>query len=99
MGRRGADHQLEALLGRRKLRDVIVWVCSTDVFLHGAKALLLEGCVTSQPSVLVMSMKLEAIGGFCRQGIMQWRTHPEASFAAIRSILVGERADNLVIGI
>ena len=38
---RGIDHQLKALLGGRKLGDVVVWVSSTDVLLHGAISFLL----------------------------------------------------------
>lgn len=38
---RGIDHQLEALLGRWKLGNIVVWVSSTDVLLHGAISFLL----------------------------------------------------------
>lgn len=31
---RGIDHQLEALLGRWELGNIVVWVSSTDVLLH-----------------------------------------------------------------
>lgn len=37
----GADHQREALLGGRQLRDVMLWVGAADVLLHGAVPLLL----------------------------------------------------------
>lgn len=40
--RRGGDHQHEALLGSRQLRDVVVRMGTADVLLHGAKAFLLE---------------------------------------------------------
>lgn len=40
VGRRG-DHQEEALLGRRELRDVVVRMGPPNVLLHGAIALLL----------------------------------------------------------
>lgn len=39
--RRGGDHQQEALLGRRQLRDVVVRMGTANVLLHGAKAFLL----------------------------------------------------------
>ena len=33
---RGVDHQLEALLGGGQLGDVVVWVGTADMLLHGA---------------------------------------------------------------
>jgi hypothetical protein len=38
---RSIDHQGEALLGRRKLWDVVFWVGAADMLLHGTIALLL----------------------------------------------------------
>jgi hypothetical protein len=34
--RRGVDHQHEALLGRRELRNIMLWVGAADMLLHGA---------------------------------------------------------------
>lgn len=44
---RGVDHQQEALLGGRELRDVVVWVGTADVLLHGAIAFFLEALARS----------------------------------------------------
>lgn len=41
LGWRGIDHELEALLGGRQLRDVVFGMRTTDMLLHGAVALLL----------------------------------------------------------
>lgn len=49
VGRRG-DHQNEALLGRRELRDVVTGVGAPDVLLHGAVALLLEAQNLLEPA-------------------------------------------------
>lgn len=42
VGRIGVDHKVETLLGGRQFRDVMLWVCSADMFLHRAIALLLR---------------------------------------------------------
>ena len=42
LGWRRADHEQEALLGRRQLGNVVLRVCPTDMLLHGAVSLLLE---------------------------------------------------------
>lgn len=39
---RGIDHQQEALLGSRELRDVVVRVSTANVLLHGTVAFLLK---------------------------------------------------------
>lgn len=49
MRRRGVDHQLEALLGRWKLGNVVVRVCSADVLLHRTVALFLPFANMCQP--------------------------------------------------
>lgn len=41
VGRGGVDHELEALLGGRKLGNVVLWMCSSNVLLHGAIAFFL----------------------------------------------------------
>ena len=41
--RRGGDHQDKALLGGRELRNVVIRMRPTDVLLHGAITLLLNG--------------------------------------------------------
>jgi hypothetical protein len=50
MGRRGVNHQLEAFLGRWKLGNVVVWMCSADVLLHRTIALFLKIASMCQPS-------------------------------------------------
>lgn len=50
MRRRGIDHQLETLLGRWKFRDVVVGMCSADVFLHRTIALFLDIASVHQQS-------------------------------------------------
>ena len=50
MRRRGIDHQLETLLGRWKLWNVVVWVCSANMFLHRTIALFLEDTTVGQQS-------------------------------------------------
>jgi hypothetical protein len=40
-GWRGIDHQLEAVFCRRKLRDVMLWMSSSNVLLHGPISLFL----------------------------------------------------------
>ena len=42
MRRRGIDHQLEAFLGRWKLWNVVVRMCSANVLLHRTIALFLD---------------------------------------------------------
>lgn len=42
LGRRGVDHELKTLFGCRKLRDVMLWVCSSNVLLHGAITFFLK---------------------------------------------------------
>lgn len=39
---RGVDHQKEALLGGRELRDIVIGMSPSNMLLHGAKAFLLK---------------------------------------------------------
>jgi hypothetical protein len=39
---RGINHELKALLGRRKLRNVVLWVGSSYMFLHRSISLFLR---------------------------------------------------------
>lgn len=41
LGRRGVYHKLEALFGRGKLRDIMIWMGSSYMLLHGTVPLLL----------------------------------------------------------
>lgn len=50
---RSGDHQQEALFGSRELRDVVVGVGTSNVFLHGPIALFLEGSRVSFCVILV----------------------------------------------
>lgn len=39
---RGIDHELEALLGRWQLRDILLWMSSSDMLLHRPVSLFLR---------------------------------------------------------
>ena len=56
LGRRGRDHQLEALLGSGQLRDVVLGMRSTDVLLHGAISLFLADAGNVTTYVLAKAM-------------------------------------------
>lgn len=51
---RGVDHQQEALLGGRELRDVVVWVGTADVLLHGAIAFFTQASLATIGTVIVL---------------------------------------------
>lgn len=59
---RGVDHQQEALLGGRELRDVVIRVRTSDMLLHGAVALFLRTSMVRPGEYMVyllLSSKLE----------------------------------------
>lgn len=48
---RGVDHQKEALLGGRELRDIVIGMSPSNMLLHGAKAFLLKDRVPVSDSL------------------------------------------------
>jgi hypothetical protein len=53
LGWRGVDHEVEALFGRRELRNVVVRMSSTDVFLHGAISLFTDATLATARAILI----------------------------------------------
>lgn len=56
LGRRSGDHELETLLRRGQLRDVVFGVGATDVLLHGAVTLFLKAGGDVTTGVLAKAM-------------------------------------------
>lgn len=51
--RRGIDHEHKALLGRREFRDVVLWMRSADVLLHGAIPFFPDAALATAGAILV----------------------------------------------
>lgn len=79
----GVDHQTKRLFGGGKLGEVVFGMGASDMLLHGAVALLLEG--------LGQDCQWRVGGG--GEGV----THPKAALPAVRAICVVERADDLIL--
>lgn len=117
---RGVDHQKEALLGGRELRDIVIGMSPSNMLLHGAKAFLLKDRVpvsdslsfffflflivhyiSLNPGCLLDCAGNEGTGDLSpeKRARVERDTHSQTSLAAIGAVIVGQRADDLVVGI
>ena len=109
LGRRGTDHQLKALLGGRKLGDVMLWMCPPDMFLHGSVSLFL---LIQLACYYIDRCKREGYSGHCfvcsACSIAQYSTgtgrykeftHSETTLPTARAILVAQGTDNFIISL
>jgi hypothetical protein len=95
-GWRGINHELEALLRRRKLGDIMLWVSSSYMLLHRPVSLFLP------PRIPVTTIERRK-GRKASKGVQRTQqsrdTHAEATFATTGAILIPQWTHNLVVRI
>lgn len=97
---RGIDHELEALLGRWQLRDVVFWMSSANVLLHRAIAFFLhrKSLLPRWSGEIGRKCSEASRGGKQIKQTQQSRnTHAEATLATAGAILISQWTDDFIV--